>query len=72
MEERELSLMAWRSGGRTRATHCQDTDGDTSCGITIPADARIGEGGPLCQHCQRRRAQARAVQRYLDTLPQRK
>ena len=67
MEERELSLMAWRSGGRTRATHCQDTNGDTSCGITIPADARIVAGGPLCQLGRRRRAQTRGV----DTLPQR-
>ena len=73
MEASELPMIAWRSvRGRVSATHYQDTDGHTYCGIKIPEDAWIGEGGPLCQHCQRRRAQARAVRRYLDTLPQRK
>ena len=73
MEASALPMIDWRSvRGRVSATHYQDTDGYTYCGIKIPEDARIVAGGPLCQHGHRRRAQARGVRRYLETLPQRK
>ena len=73
MEASELPMIGWRSvRGRVSATHYQDTDGYTYCGIKIPEDARIVAGGPLCQHGHRRRAQVRGVRRYLETLPQRK